>query len=695
MQLSQASRPIMWNISHPWIMYLLLVIAMFVFAYGLYLRIGFWMRGKEDNERFSNWGKRFLKMMKEVFLHSKILRNKFPGIFHAFIFYSFLVLFITTSIIALDYDLHTNFFRGYLYVFFTIGADLGGLFILIGIAMAAYRRYVTKPKTIDTGIDDTWSLILIALLVITGFLTEGLRIATIGDKWAYLSPVGLAVSYLFKGISPQAGRAWHVGLWWTHTVLAMTWIATIPYTKFFHLLTVPGNIFFSKLEPKGALKHVDIEALLESEDFDEESFNVGIERADEFTWKQRMDFDACISCGRCEELCPAFIAGEDFSPKRLIASLKKITHEYDDKFRAAKEEAELNPAKSVGAAAMPDAPMIVGEAFGEDFVWSCRTCGACIEACPASIQHVDTLMEIRQNEVVMQGRMPAEAAKALKTLESLGNPFGAKDEVIEWLKENNVRIVGPGEKVDVIYWIGCATSFDPTKRKIAEDMFRLLDAVGIDFGVLGEDEYCCGDPARSLGQDHLFQTIAKQQIEEFMKRDFNILLVSCPHGYNTFKNEYPNFGGHFRVVHHSEFLHEMLYSKELLPIFETHRHLTYHDPCYLGRYQNIYDPAREAIKAVPNSDFHEMKNHHEKSLCCGAGGGHFWMDLKKGERINNIRVQQALDINADTIITSCPFCMQMLDDSVKIMNVDEQVEVMDIVTFMLEGLEGEKRKAKH
>jgi Fe-S oxidoreductase len=296
------------------------------------------------------------------------------------------------------------------------------------------------------------------------------------------------------------------------------------------------------------------------------------------------------------------------------------------------------------------------------------------------------LIDVRRNEVVMQGRLPGEAARALKMLERLGNPFGPQTDRIAWVQSMGIRDVRPGEKCDVIYWIGCCTTFDPTKQKIAQDLCRLLQHCGIEFGVIGQDESCCGDPARVLGQEALFQEIAKKQIAEIQKREFQVLLVSCPHCYNVLKNEYAQFGANLNVVHHSEFLHEMLWSGTLKPKAGEQRRTVYHDPCYLGRYQRIFDAPRQVLKAVPGMDLVEMKSTRDVSLCCGGGGGHYWMDLKKGERINNLRVKQAEEAGASRIVTSCSYCMQMLNDSVKAMDLDEKIEVIDMASLVLQSL---------
>jgi len=662
--LSGATREIMWNISPAWLMYALAGLSLAVFAYGLQQRVASWRRGKPDDERFSEWGRRLWLLLGELLFQRRVRQSVLPGLFHGLIFYSFLVLILTTAVVASDYDFGTHLFEGMLYVVLSIAAEAAGVLIVVGLAIAAFRRTVLRPQTLTRRTVDGWMLLLVGFIVVSGFLVEGARIAAAGDRWAGISPVGNGISFLLGGMSPETGRGLHAVLWWVHTGVALLWIATIPYTKYFHLIALPTNLFFRKLEPWGTLQRQDIQALLEDEDLDENDFNVGVEKTADLSWKRRLDLDACVECGRCEEVCPAYLAGHPFSPKQMIAECRDL----------------LRRQKS------GDGATIVGQAFDSDFLWFCRTCTACMEVCPACVEHVDALIDLRRNEVVMQGRLPADGARALRMLEKLGNPFGPQDERIDWIDDSGIRVVGPGESCDVIYWIGCCTTFDPTKQRIASDLCRLLKHCGIEFGVLGADERCCGDPARVMGDERLFQETAKRQVEAIRQRDFRVLLTSCPHCYNVLKNEYPQFGGDFNVVHHSEFLHEMVWSGQLQFGLGVPHRIVYHDPCYLGRYQKIFEAPREVLNALPGVEIVEMRNHHQQALCCGGGGGHFWMDLKGPKRINNMRVEQAREVGADTIVTGCAYCLQMLEDSVKLLDLDEEIRVIDLASLSLESL---------
>jgi Fe-S oxidoreductase/nitrate reductase gamma subunit len=656
----------MWNISNVWLLYVLFFISLVFFGFGIYRRIRFWKKGKSDNERFTDLSKRFWFAIKEVLFQNKARQSGYPGLFHSLIFYSFLVLFVTTGIIALDYEIGTSLFNGYIYVFFTVGAEIAGLLIFIGVLMALWRRFVQRPETLETAFADTWALLLLALIIITGFAVEGIRISVAGDKWQAVSTVGYMISFFFSGVEVDSGSALHAALWWTHSVLVFLWIATIPYTKFVHVLTMPANAFFSKMKPAGELNRVDLEALIEGDDFDEEDFNIGIDTTDDFTWKQRLDFDTCVSCGRCEEVCPAFIAKTPLSPKKFIAGMKDLVLKTEKKEGTSETGTE-----------------IVGNAFDAEYVWHCLTCMACTQACPAYIEHVDTLVDIRRNEVTMKGRAEADVTRIIKSMETQGNPFGSQIKRVDWVKGLDVPVLDVGDKCDVLYWIGCLTTFDEDKQKIALDLIHILKKCDIDFRVLGKAETCCGDPARICGDENLFQTTAKGQIEELNSRNFKTLLVSCPHCYNVLKNEYPQFGGRFNVVHHSEFLKNLLLIGKLTKLEKGGQGTSvYHDPCYLGRYQKIYDAPRQVINAASNSELVEMENAREMSRCCGGGGGHFWMDSKEGERIDIMRVQQAQRTKANTIVTSCPFCFHMLQDALKTVNLDKEIRIQDIASLL-------------
>ena len=683
--LSDATRQIMWNISAAWLMYLLFVIAMAGFAYGLYQRVMVWRAGKADGERLGDFGKRFWLMVRELVLQNRVRNMGYPAVFHSAIFYSFVIFVITTTIVALDYDLGTSFFRGWLYVILTVGCEVGGLLALVGLSMALYRRLTRKSEEVPHELMDTLALGLIFLLILTGFLIEGQRMASVGDEWAALSFVGAGFAQLFGGIGSHGGEGLHKALWWTHTALAMFWIASIPYTKFAHLLFLPTNAFFQRLKPLGELARENVLEMMEAEDFDEETFQLGKQKTTDFTWKQLLDLDACIKCGRCEMLCPSAQAGEPFGPRRFINQCQDL---HQSSLRANAAAVVAAEEGEEAAPAPVEAKDIVGAAFDEEFLWYCRTCGACMEVCPAYIDHVDSMVEVKRNEIMMQGRAPSEGQRFLRTMENMGNPFGAQADRSDWVKDElGAPIVPAGGEVDVLYFVGCLTTFDPQKQRIAKDLVQLLLRAGVDVGVLGGAEKCCGDPARVLGQEYQFQTSAMEQIDELNNRKFNTLLTACPHCFNVLRNEYPQLGGKYQVMHHSEYLLKLLEEGRLAPSVSQAMRTVFHDPCYLGRYQDQYDAPRDVLGKLPGVQLSEMAESYNRSLCCGGGGGHFFMDLKGGDnRVNNMRVEQAKAAGAECIAVGCPFCAGMLDDAVKTLDLEESMKVKDIASLMLAAL---------
>ena len=678
-RLEEATRPIMWNVPFSELMYLLFFVSLAIMVFGLLQRISVWRKGTAAPDRLDNLLPRLLNMLVEILTQRKVRHSFMPGVFHSLFFYSFIVFVFTTGIIALDYDFGTQLFNGYLYITLSLLSDFAGLLFLVGLVMASWRRLITKPLNLNSDRTDAVALGLLTLIVLTGFLLEGLRIALTNDPWKALSPVGYLVGTLFQNLEQPSGLTLHASIWWVHTVSVMAWIALIPYTKFFHLITLPTNAFFIKRKPAGELNRINLEAVMADEDFDADNFSIGLGTTRDFTWKQRLNLDACVSCGRCDDACPAVAAGLSLSPKQFILGMKKTLYQTVGKPPSENENTSY-PTE------------IVGNAFDETFFWHCRTCRACDSVCPAYIDHVDTQIDIRRSEVNMQGRMPEDAEKMLRTMETLGNPLGHQSERIRWAESLDVPLIGSGDSCEVLYWVGCLTTFDPEKRQIALDMINILQQTETDFGLLGEGEFCCGDPARICGEENLFQMTASQQVEELKKRKFKILLVSCPHCLTVLKDEFPQFGGSFEVIHHTEFLQRNhRYSGPSISQLRN-RTAVLHDPCYLGRYQDVYQAPRQMLKSIPRFKTVEMNNSGRDSFCCGAGGGHFWMDIKQGERINVLRINQSLETGADTIVTACPFCHHMIDDALKLRNLEDKMQVRDIVSLLVEPNEEDENQ---
>ncbi len=705
------ARPVYWNIDliSKGAMYVLFLVALGVCAYGVMQRVKYWRQSKPDSERWSSWGDRLGFLIGEVLLQRSVSRKGFPGVFHGFIFYSFIACVLATAAVFIEADLIVFFndattasgaydpllFDGIIYMLLSFGAELGGLLILVGVGMAAYRRYMANPGHLERKRDDAIALGLIALIVVTGFIAEAIRIHHTGEAHPLTSFIGYALALPF-GLPDVVVQDAHMGssiahkiTWWVHMVAAMGFIAVIPYTKFFHLLAIPTNLLKARLTSNDPVPRVDLDEIMNDENFDYDNFSLGVASAKEFSFENRVDHDACIECGRCQDVCPSFRAGDKtgedgmaFGPKNYINALR----DHGKKVMEAKAAYDAEPAAEGEEKEPFGYPPLIGEeedsTFDPNFVFYCRTCRACMEVCPAKIEHVPAFIEQRRNEVNINARMPDEAQIPLNQLQSTFNALGPQEDRTDWIEKTGVRVVGRDEDCDVLYFIGCLTSLDVTKQKIAEDVFAILKAAGVDFGVLGEEETCCGDPARVIGDEMNYQMIAKGQAEAIQARKYKTLLVSCPHCFHNLANEYKTFGIELKVMHHSQYIQQLIKDGKIDLDGKVEKKVAFHDPCYLGRYQRIFDAPRELLGSTgcQQVEFPEAK---ADNLCCGAGGGHFWMDFHDApKRINNIRMEQAMEVGAEVVATGCPFCMQMLLDSVSILDLDEKVKIQDIATLV-------------
>ncbi len=669
-------REIYWQIPSPYhlFIYPLALIAIIIFAYGFHRRYRFWRAGQPDVTRFGNWGNRIGTFLLETLFQTRVLRDIIPGFMHVLIFWSFLILLFTTAMVFLEADFGIPIYRGAFYLILTILSDLAGPALFAGLVIAAWRRYISRNKRLENKWDDAVVLVLLGLSVLTGFLMEGMRIAATDDKWASWSPIGLFFSRGFEGLGEPALGVVFQFIWWLHFAFLFAFIAIIPFTKFLHIFVLPLNVLFRSLDPKGSLRRPDIEALMESEDVDED-ISLGVSEVRELTWKQRLDLDACIVCGRCQDSCPAFLNDKPLNPKRVILDLKEFAH------------AEFYSKSGTGESGSGEGEkLIVGGAFTSEPIWECRTCRACMEVCPAHIEHIPLIAELRRAEVMMRGQLPTEGSQALVMLERGGNPFGPQATRSDWIREAGFPVVGKDEACEALFYVGCVTTFDLLKQKIAADVIGTLKRAGVNVAVLGDEEQCCGDPARLLGDENLFQTAAKMQLEAIKSRKFDYLVTHCPHGYSNFKNEYPQFGKPFQVFHHTELIYRLIREGKIRLPRPIDRKITYHDPCYLGRYNDIYDQPREILRSISGVKLVEMKHNRQYSRCCGGGGGHLWMDLDTGRRINVWRVEEALETGADTIAVACVYCLQMLNDAVKILDVEDRIEVRDIAELVAEAM---------
>lgn len=665
------TRELYWNIPGHLILYGLLALSMIVFLNNFYERYRFWRLGKPE-KRWDNAGERLRETLWTVFGHSRILKSSYPGLMHFFIFWGFVILFIGTDIVALQADLSIPLLYGNFYLGFSLFMDIFGLVVLAGLAMAAIRRYMQKPDLLDNKPDDSWSLALIAAIIVTGFVIEGLRISITNPPWEKWSFAGYWLAGVFASFEPGQGiqESLHRGLWWLHLALTLGFIAYLPKLKLFHIVSSTLNIFFKSNKNKGALETINLE---EAESF-------GASQIQDFSWKQLLDLDACTRCGRCQENCPAYLSEKPLSPKKMTQDLKSLMLEAGkSSLRSSEQEAkgEKSPVKA-----------LIGETVTEDEIWSCTTCRACQEECPVYVEHIPKTIELRRNLVLMESNFPAEAQLAFRNMETNGNPWGIGWAArADWAQGAGLKILGEGEKAEILYWVGCAGSFDDRNKKISQAFAKILKAAGVDFATLGTEEKCCGDSARRLGNEYLYQMLVEGNIETLKGYNVSKIVTACPHCFNTLKNEYPQFGGNFEVIHHSEFLAQLLNDGKLPTTKSLDKSITYHDSCYLGRYNDIYISPRQVVTSIPGLRLKELEKSRERSFCCGAGGGRMWLEEHLGKRINEMRTADILGKRTDLIATACPFCLTMIEDGLKVKEMSESVKAYDLVELVSQSLE--------
>lgn len=631
--------------------------------FGIYLRYRLWHLGKAG-EKWSQWKERWRGLFLYVLGHRTILKSFFPGVSHLFLFWSFLILILSILIVLIQeyisFPLLGLRFLGFkTYPYFRLILDFFGIVGLIGTISLICRRYIQRPKGLDYQRTDAIILIVLFFIFVTGFSLTGIRNQLYQSHWSSWAPMasfmGWALTKFFKEESHL--KLSFFSFWWVHVLLSLTLLSYLPFSRLLHLFSSPLSIFFRNLGPKGALPFMDLDA--------SETYGVG--KIQEFTQKHLLELDACTRCGRCQETCPAHLTKKHLSPKKFIQDLK---HHME---RSLKKREELH---------------LIRDVVTEEVIWECTTCRNCLEHCPVFIEPMVKLIEFRRNLVLHHGKVPRETTFAFRNIERKGNPWGFDPEKrMGWTKELGVKEVLPGGEVDVLFWVGCYSSYDDRNIKVATSLIQILNQAGVDFGVLGNVEWCCGIDLRRMGSEYLFQVNVEKNIEQLQKIKFKKILTTCPHCFNTLKNEYSQFGGTFEVIHYTSLLEQLIQSRQIgLTSGDRVTKITYHDSCYLGRYNDGYDPPRRILKAMPHLLFSEMERSREKGFCCGGGGCHMWMEERAGRRINETRVEQAAKTGAEIITTVCPLCMISLDSAIKVLNLDNQIKVMDILELVEERM---------
>ena len=649
------------------------------------VRVRNWSRGQPDNRSTTraNWRPRMADYRAGALMQT-LVRDPAAGIMHSFIYFSFLVLFGVTVTLEVQHQLppslkflHGGSYEGYKFV-----ANLAGVVFVTGVVWAILRRYVQRPYRLRLKTRPEDAVILATLLAIGvgGFLVEGARIALVGrprfERWSF---VGWALSWPIRNWSHASLQTAHRWLWVVHVSTFFAFLVILPTTKLRHMFTSPLNLYLSdRQRPRGAMSAMP--NLLET---DLASFGAGT--VEDFTWKQLLDTDACTVCGRCTIVCPAHATGKSLDPREIVLKVGDVM--------AATGSPPTSPTVGTVAEIVVSADRVFERITPEE-LWACTSCRACDEACPVGIEIFEKILDMRRYLSLMESNFPAELGHAYRGMEHQSNPYGlAQRDRAGWIRAlpDGVEVVdqqGPFTH-EYLYWVGCAGSFDDRNQKVAVAVATLLQRAGVDFAILGPSELCTGDPARRSGNEYLFQMLAGQNIQTLNGLSVTKIVTQCPHCFNTLANEYPQYGGHYQVIHHSQLLEYLIDSGRLdLSGASLPERVTYHDACFLGRHNNIYQAPRRVVGSLSGIEVVEMPRNGTNSFCCGAGGARFWMEEHVGKKIGVERVQEALATGATQLAVACPFCHVMLDDSLKETGRAEELEVIDIATLVLRALNG-------
>lgn len=653
--MTDATREIYWNVTHVWVMYALLAPTIAIAGYGVYRKLARWRRGLPA-DRFDRPAERLRLLVEHAVAERRTMRDRYAGLFHGLVVAGFAVLTVATTVVALDADFGTTIMRGGFYLYFqSLTVDLFGALVMVGVALAAVRRFVARPARLVYTDEAAWILVAVFVMCLQGFLVEGWRIAVTNDPWGAWSPFGYIVARASRALMTDAQMvAAHRATWWLHLVTVFGFLAWAPYTKMIHVVTAPLNIYTARLAPAGAaLKGVDFEA---------ESFGVNSRAA--FTWKDLLDLDACTECGRCTAVCPANAVGKQLSPRDLVLQLRDLA---------------------------ADTPLVgATPATSAEALWQCTTCGACMEACPVFVEQMPKIVDMRRYLVMEEAEFPDSMQEAIASLERRGHPFsGAQASRVDWAEGLDLAHPRDAEDAEVLLWAGCGGALVERNQRVTRATAELLKTAGVRFSILGRDEKCSGDPARRIGNEFLFETLAKANVATLNRYAVKAVVTACPHCFNTFKNEYPQYGGAFEVYHHSEYLARLVDEGRLSPSPESTKTAAFHDPCYLGRQNGVYDAPRQLVRIASRGRMVEMKRSRAESFCCGGGGGMSFVDEPAGQRVNQERAREAVETGADVVAVGCPFCMTMMEDGVNARRGDRDVRVMDLAELLLESVRSE------
>lgn len=654
-----------------------LVVALGYFASVMVGKTRLLVLARQRPEFFSEIPTRFANMLLYAFGQRKMFKEPRAGLMHAFIFWGFLVLQLRTLYLIVIAFLPEAVIP-FVHHPYALAKDVTEVVVLAMVLYAAYRRLVTRPARLTFSTEALLVLFMIGGLLVSDLLYDGFlfaeALASGADpaRWAAemrWAPVGAALSSMLGGLSHGELIVGREACYWSHIFIVLTFLNMLPGSKHFHVITSVPNTLFSEVKPKGALRN--IENLMEQESF-------GVGEVLDFDMRQILDTYTCTECGRCAVNCPTTISEKPLNPKMLIVDIRDHLYAREDELLA-----------NAGPAPDYDGPSLI-DSVGFDAIWDCTTCRACSEACPAMIEHVDKIVDMRRHLLMMESNFPKEMASTLRNLEDKGNPWGLPmGDRTSWADDLNIPTIEENPDAEYIFWVGCAGAYDDVQTRVSRALVQLLREGGVSFAWLADGEGCTGDPARRAGNEYLFQMMAEQNVAAMKARGVHRkkLVTHCPHCLNTIKNEYPQFGGVFEIVHHTQLIDRLIGEGRLKPTQtpESAGRVVYHDSCYIGRYNEVYEEPRRALTAIPGLDLQEMERNRTTGMCCGAGGARVWMEEDRGRRINEVRVEQALETQPDTIAVGCPFCKMMIRDGTKAVEA-EHVKTRDIAELVLDSL---------
>lgn len=621
--------------------------------------------------KFGEIPRRIQTAIVNVLFQKAVLQKPVIGLIHTAIFWGFLIISIGTVeqfCMTLYEGASFEFLGEPLYRAMIFSQDFFTLFVLVGVLMAAWRRLVVKPKHLGQSHDANTVLMFTGGLMVSIFFMNAFHVLGSNPWFADSFFISKPLSELFAmtGFSEETNHHLYTFFKWVHMCLVLGFAVYIPGSKHLHIIAAGPNTFLRKLDRPKGMTPINFE--------DETLTQYGIGNVTHMSWKDTLDLYSCTECGRCQELCPAWNTDKPLSPKNLIIDIKKNLYTNKEKILEGKPE---------------EVSHIIDEHVTEDVIWACTSCRACEIACPVFIEHTDKIYDIRRNLVMMESKFPVEVQAVFKNMETNGTPWAfSPSERANWAEGLNIKTmadVGTAQDLDVLLWVGCAGAYDERNKSVVKSFVSLLNKAEVKFAILGSEETCTGDAARRIGNEYLFQTLAKTNVETLNRYNVKRIVTACPHCFNTLKNEYKDMGGEYEVMHHSQFIAKMISEGKLKatkPLDET---ITFHDSCYLGRWNNVYEQPRSVLQAIPKVNLVEMRLNHDQGMCCGAGGGRMWMEEHIGKRINVTRSEQAIETKATTVATSCPFCITMISDGMKTKDMNDHIKVKDIAELLDES----------